>query len=499
MATEALRAGAGSGLETALLLRVSDQRQAGADKFSVDAQRRVVRERCQREGLVIVREYVGEGESAFTSDVRKRKTIIDMSADAAAGVFKNLAVHDLSRYARDEELGHAVFNMLERHGIRLINASSDVDYSTPEGRMMLSIDLGLGSYWSRKMSFHIKKSKRERFEMGLHNGDTRFGYTKGATNKDPDVAVPVEATAITEAFRDRVAGAGHTEIARRWNAMGLRPRSKQGNTIFTASAVQSVLESDYYAGFVRYKGDRKRGIHAPIISEGLWLAAQAVVRRHPSHAREPWTLSGAVCSECGGPIWQSRSGRSHDHFYYREASRQQQRPCSVAGYSWRKSQAEAEVDAVIQEMAADPDWLADIDREARRRPDTDADGRRAELQEDLRRANNAYFAKKMTDDEWSLRTDAIQAQMARLPVQPTSLVFAGERLLSIGQVWDGMTTPERREACRIIFQEIRMNTREKRLWLRPWPEFQALFDHRRELCRNGTPDRTRTCASSSGG
>ena len=61
--------------------------------------------------------------------------------------------------AGDEELGHAVFNLLESNKIRLVNASSDVDYSTPEGRMMLSIDLGLGSYWSRKMSFHIKKAK----------------------------------------------------------------------------------------------------------------------------------------------------------------------------------------------------------------------------------------------------------------------------------------------------------------------------------------------------
>jgi len=492
MATAALGTRAESGLETALLLRVSDPRQAGADRFSVDAQRRVLRERCAREGLIIVREYIGEGESAFTSDIRKRKTILDMSADAEAGVFKNLGVHDLSRYARDEELGHAVFNMLERHGIRLINASSDVDYRTPEGRMMLSIDLGLGSYWSRKMSFHIKKSKRQRYEIGLHNGDAPFGYTSGQSTRDPLVPVPHEAEAIREAFRDYIAGAGYTEIARRWNATGFVPHSKQGKAIFTASAVQSVIENDFYAGFVGYKDERKRGIHQPIISEDLFLAAQAKVRRHPSHAREPWTLSGAICSECGGPIWQSKSGVANDKLYYREASHMQQRPCSVAGRSWRKELADAEVDAVIHEMIADPGWLAEIDREARRLPETDEDGRRGELLEDLRRVNNAYFGKKLDDNEWRLRTDAIQAQLARLPIRPTSLVFAGERLLSIGQVWDGMTTPERREACRILFEEIRMNTREKRLWFRPWPEFQSLFDHRRELCRNGTPDRTRT-------
>lgn len=188
--------------------------------------------------------------------------------------------------------------------------------------------------------------------------------------------VPHEAAAIAEGFRDNVAGAGFTEIARGWNAMSLKPHSKQGNTIFTASAVQSVIENDYYAGFVRYKGERKRGIHEPIISEDLFLAAQARVRRHPSHAREPWTLSGAICSECDGPVYQSRSGTENDKLYYREASQMQQRPCSVEGRSWRKELAEAEVDAVIHGMVDEPAWLEEIDREARRLPTVHDDGRR---------------------------------------------------------------------------------------------------------------------------
>ena len=44
-----------------------------------------------------------------------------------------------------------------------------------------------------------------------------------------------------------------------------------------------------------------------------------------------------------------------------------------------------------------------------------------------------------------------------------------------------------------------MNTRRKQLWIKPWPEFAGLFAHRRAWCGLGTPDRTRTCASSSGG
>lgn len=482
-------------LSAGLLLRVSDARQADEDRFSVDAQRRVLSDRCRREGWTPVAEYVGEGESAFTNQISKRRTIQQMLDDARAGRFHVLLVHDLSRFARDEELGHAVFNILDGCGVRLVNASSDIDYSTAEGRMMLSIDLGLGSYWSRKMSFHIRKSKREKFEMGLHLGDVPFGYTKGATNKDALVVVAGEAAAIREAFRDRLAGAGYTEIARRWNAAGLKPRSKQGNDVFAASAVQSVLENDFYAGFIRHKGERRAGIHEAIITEDQFLAAQAQVKTQATRAAEPWLFSGiATCSECGGAIWQHRGGTKHTYAYYREASQRQLRRCPIAGALWDRRDAESRLDEMVHAMALDKAWLADVDRDARRVPRQD-DGQRDKLLAKKNRAMKLYVAGDMSESEWLAFKHNSEEQIARLPVMlPQTLSASAAKLTSIGQIWEGMTMPERREAVRVLFEEVGMDARRKELRLKPWPEFEGLFSHRRELCGRGTPGRTRTCA-----
>ena len=471
-----------------LILRVSDVCQAASDRLSLDAQRRVLQDFCQRKAWEVVSEYVGVGESAFTNDIGKRRTMLDVKRDVKRdveqGLLDALVVHDLSRYARDEELGHAFFNLLERHHVRLVNASNPVDYATPEGHMMLSMDLGLGSYWSRKMSFHIKKSKRERFELGLHVGDTPFGYRKGATTKDPLVPVPEEAAAVVEAVRDYAAGAGYAEVARRWNAQGLRPRSKQGHTTFTTSALQSIIENDFYAGFVRHKGERHHRAHQAIISEDLWLAAQQRTRRHPSHARQPRMLAGiARCSECGGPIHQTKCGSGNGHAYYREVSHLRGQACSVAGKMWRCEQAEAEIHGIVQGMAMDQDWLAQIDREARRLPRQD-DGERKELEARKRRATTACLAGALPEQEWRREVQAIDDRLARLPIaSPDALRFAGKRLSSIGKLWDGMTMAEQREACRILFEKVGMDTRRRRLWVRPWPEFQPLFAMRREMCR----------------
>ena len=483
-------------MRAALLLRVSDERQAGKRNYSVDAQRRILRERCEREGWTVVAEYVGDGESAFTRHASKRKTIQDLVRDADAGRFDVLLVHDLSRFARDEELGHTIFNLLDEHGIKLINASSDVDYSTPEGHMMLSIDLGLGAYWSRKMSFHIKKAKREKFEMGLHVGDVPFGYANGATNKDPLVPVPQEAAAILEAFRDYVGGVGYTEIARLWNEMGLKPHSKHKNCLFTASAVQSVIENEFYAGYIRHRGERRRGIHEPVVSEELWRAAQARVRRQPTKAREPWLLAGiAVCAVCGGPIWQCKSGIGNNHHYYREPSGVRERGCAIAGSLWDRQLAESEVNGVVTAMAVEPAWMAEIEREARRIPVAEGHSRRKGLEAKKQRYTNAYLADMMPEAQWRAHLAAIETELHQLKDQPPdAILVAGERLVSIGQVWDGMTTEEKREACRALFRSVQMNPREKRLWLDPWPEFTEVFEYRRRLCMHGTPGRTRTCA-----
>lgn len=69
-------------MRAALLLRVSAPRQV--DGLSLDAQRHALRGLCGRQGWAVVREYVGLGESAYTNDIRKRQTVLDLKHDASS-------------------------------------------------------------------------------------------------------------------------------------------------------------------------------------------------------------------------------------------------------------------------------------------------------------------------------------------------------------------------------------------------------------------------------
>lgn len=470
-------------MRAAILARVSRGEQAGEDRLSLPAQLRVMRERCGREGWEVVREFVAPGERAATAILSRRPVLSEVLRAAEAGEFDVLVVHELGRFARDEELGNHVMNRLGARGIRLVNATSEIDYRTSEGRMFFNFELGAQSYWSRKMGEHIGKAKRERFEMGLHLGDVPFGYRKVGP-KAPVEVVPEEAAAIAEGFRDYVSGKSWTEIMREWNGAGLRPRSKRGHGEFTIPAMQSIFENDFYAGFVRHHGERKVGLHEAIVSEELWLKAQARVKRRTSRSVTPRLLSGiATCMRCGGPIWVTSSGKAgHPVYYYREPSKERGASCVDAQGRVRLEVADGLVERIVLSMTTDERWLRETERLARTMPVVDRSAERVSLMEEKKRATTAYVAGALEEVEWRRRVGAIDDRLSRLPAPlPGGVVFTGERLREVGQVWGVMKVEERREACRLLFEEIAVDVKARDVRVRPWPEFEPWFEARREL------------------
>lgn len=483
-------------MKVAILARVSSEQQV--DGFSLPAQLRVMHARIEREGWELVRTFEAPGESASTRYLSKRPVLKELVAAAARREFEAVLFHESSRLARDEELSQWLINELEAYGVRLVEADKPLDYFySPDGRVHYGIQGVLNAWQSRKHGAQVAKGKRERFEQGLHVGDLPFGYrmqleeqpdgTVVVATKRPAVVVPEEAAAIRQAFIDRVGGVGATEIAERWNAQGLRPHSKQGNGVFTPSAVESVFDNEFYAGFVVHKGERRRGAHERIIDEDLYLAVQSRRRRgvRATRARSVRALSGvAVCSECLGPLWLSWSGPSgRKQQYYRETSRIRQRTCTNRGLGWWADEVDEVVGSVIRGMAVDSEWVASVDRDARRMPKGDAFAReREQLEAQRRRAARAFVSGMLGEQELEEMRTAIDARLAQLPAAlPGGVLFALERLVSVGQVWDGMTHEERRQGVRLLLEEVQVDVRSKRLWLKPWEEVEDVMRLRREF------------------
>jgi DNA invertase Pin-like site-specific DNA recombinase len=469
-------------MRAALLARVSKADQADPENKSLDAQLRLMRERCAREGWEIAREFVAPGESAYTARIEKRRVLREVLAAAEANGFDVLIVHESSRLARNALLDRQVRDRLDACHVELLDLTSPVSRKTASGKLLVGVQAQFNEYLSDLIGEHAKKSYRERFELGLHCGHLPVGYMYGETSNDPGIVIPHEAAILRQGFEDYAAGKGFTELMHEWNAAELRPRSLRGYTKFNISGVQRVLGNDFYAGFVRHLGERKLGVHQPIITEDLWQRGQTRVQRRSKTSRGGGgLLTGMlVCRPCNGPIWTTSVGSGRFR-YYREAAPSQNRECPDSGAIWRCDDLDEQLDAVMRSLAVDDGWLKHVGREARRStPRADCEQRES-LADEKKRITNAYLAGALTEGEWRRRLADVDRRLASLPTDPRPLGVANGRLSAFAELWDRAPIEVRRESCRILFESVIVDMREYSAKLRPHEEFLPLFQLRREF------------------
>ena len=86
------------GLRAAVYARVSSEEQV--EGYSLDAQRRAFRTLVEGRGWTVFQEYLEEGRSAHTDDIRKRPVFKQAIDDALAGRYDVLVVHKIDRFSR---------------------------------------------------------------------------------------------------------------------------------------------------------------------------------------------------------------------------------------------------------------------------------------------------------------------------------------------------------------------------------------------------------------
>jgi len=475
-----------------LVARVSNKSQARENAFSLEAQFRMMRAYCEQRDIEIVSERTEPGTSAFTPDLRQLPVLHQALLDIEAGQADALVMHESSRLARNEQLANHLLDRLERAGASFLNTVNDIDYATPEGRMFFNSEASMNAYSSRKTAQHSRKGKLETFLQGLPVGAIPFGYRSqqlpdgSANRKVPPLPVPEESRLIQRAFEDRSLGRSPGDIAREWNALGVKPRSRTGNDRFSKRTVGAIIENCFYMGDVVHHGERRKGQHEPIVSEDLWLAAQRPKQQITRRRFPPLLLQGlAVCAACGRPIYPSRPRKGPkypgEHYaYYREPSPDSNRDCPDSGLLWPSDIPDGLVDELMRSIAMSDEWLAYVSTEAAKLPEDVLD-RRAQLTETLRRLQKEYLAGRLDEQEYlSLRRE-YDGELALLPATRRDIVEPLRRLVSFGDLWDGASAEARNDACRAVLDSVVLDMRNQTIEVFPAQEFDALFQLRHSL------------------
>ena len=184
-------------------VRVSTEEQV--DGRSLDAQRREIERYADQNGLTLVGIYADEGVSAHTDRIEKRPQLSALIADASRGSFDAVVVHTIDRWARNIRVQTDALQRLGKAGVGFISLTENIDFSTPSGKLMLTMIGGFSEFFSDQLAVHVVKSQRQRAESGLPVGPIPFGYVPGEAREAP-IVDPEAGEAVREAFAARAAG-----------------------------------------------------------------------------------------------------------------------------------------------------------------------------------------------------------------------------------------------------------------------------------------------------
>ena len=329
-------------MQIALYARVSTTRQAEND-LSIPDQLRQMRAWAERQGHVVVKEYIEPGASA-TDD--KRPEFQDMMNDALQRpvLFEAVVVHSLSRFFRDLVQGAMYQKTLKKAGVELISITQQTS-SDPSGDMQRHIFMLFDEYQSKEISKHTLRGMQENARQGYFNGSKApFGYQTvdaGQTGNRGRIKKKLavnegEAAVVRDIFALYVTGIngpriGMKEIAKYLNGKGLTLRGKP----WRIQTIQWILASTTYAGWHTFNKTDSKTMKVKDEADWIKIAVPAIINQQtyddaakirkawspircaPMREASPNLLMGLLtCGHCGSRM-SVTTGKSGRYKYYK--------------------------------------------------------------------------------------------------------------------------------------------------------------------------------------
>ena len=451
-------------------VRVSTEDQTKG--YSLDAQRAEIQRYCEQHGYELVRIYPDEGVSAHTDKIWKRPQLSLLLKDAQAEQrqFDVVIVHTIDRWARNMRVQTEALEILGRAGVGFASVTENIDYTTLEGRLMLTMIGGFAEFFSGQLARHVQKGVRQRVAHGLPNGSVPFGYL---TDEETGIPCPVpdEAEAVQTAFAKRAAGETNGQIANWINAQGLTTR--RGNP-FTPGAIRDMLSFRFYLGVVTLNNREFAGQHEAIIVRDLFERVQTrTVKRGPGRARvggPRGLLAGMIrCSRCGKPLQADRNKSGNPLYRERHAS-----ACETNRRSCVASDIDAQMGDLFCSLVLPRDWKQAIARQSVKTEGPSV----ADLEERRSRLGEVYADGTIKREVYRRRLEELDALLRMAQVSTTiELDEVAELLGGLPEFWDGAKADERRRLLRPLVETVYVDIGSKRIvGIAPVPAFRTLIE-----------------------
>ena len=271
--------------------------------------------------------YYDEGITGTKKEVRPE--LMRLLSDCENGKIDVIITKSISRLARNTADCLEMVRRLKALSIPVIFESENINTSSMESELLLSILSGMAEAEARSTSDNSKWAVRQRFKDGTYRYSTpAYGYVKRGDTVVPD---PEKAEIVKWIFAQVISGDGSHVVAGKLNKRGV-PTKKGGK--WASTTVLGMVRNEAYTGSVlcqktytdhsyrRHHNHEElaqhliEGHHEPIISREVFEAAneavdsrarkKGIVKEYTPDAVTPvyhkrHCFSGRIiCGECGG-------------------------------------------------------------------------------------------------------------------------------------------------------------------------------------------------------
>ena len=313
----------------ALYARVSSERQ-DVD-LSVAAQLRALRDYAERNGYLVVREYVDEAESGRIADRPQFSQMLDEAGKQEAP-FKEILVWKFSRFTRKREHAVAFKSMLRRRGIRVVSITEQAD-DTPTGKLLEAIIESVDEFYSENLAQEVSRGMREAASRGFWmTSFAPYGYKRvhvqdGAKTRPRLELNPPSDAVVRRIFDMVLRGKSILDVTRVLNAEGI-PTTNGKKWLKTT--INTMLANEAYTGTLVWGANAKDGT-PPVRIENAFpaivsqqefrkvrrlLKSRAPIKVNPRRASSAYLLSGLLKCETCGKAMTAADAKSGKYTYY---------------------------------------------------------------------------------------------------------------------------------------------------------------------------------------
>jgi site-specific DNA recombinase len=479
------------------------------DGHSLDAQRTSTADFIAQRRWTLGGEYVDAGISAKSNS--HRPALTRLLEDARDRRFDVVVVDKVDRFYRHLKGLLTALEVLDATGVTFVSVKENLDFTTPWGKLALTVLGMLAEIYVDNLSQETHKGKLARARKGLWNGRIPVGYCDGRCSEctDPNgsdycpnvgqpdrsdagtlIEHPIEGEAVRRAFRWYLTGHySDGTLAEKLSASGLslpdgryvpfRTKGLPGRfppRPFGKESVRAMLQRRFYTGVVVYYGvdergrKRKRGDfqalfpgkHPALVSVEDFERVQALRRQFSCRTRRGnsrpniYPLSGLlICDSCGRTMRASRSGRRR---YYRDTTRiEHSGHCDQP--TLKAKDIEQQVLDLVCSLKLPPDW-ENLVRSKMLSPkqQTEIASREHELEERWARVTELYLEgllsrEQFQEERWKRQTDRADLH----PREITAIINAGKVLEDLPkQLSQTMDWVEKNELLRLALVGVRI-------------------------------------------